>query len=81
VKHLHAVAHVQEKMAGGSVYIGAIQDVTESKVAEQALTRARAELAHMARVTTLSALTASISHEVNNPSPPPSPVLAPVCGG
>lgn len=67
VKHLHAVAHVLEKIDGRPVYIGAIQDVTESKIAEQALTRARAELAHMARVTTLSALTASISHEVNQP--------------
>jgi PAS domain S-box-containing protein len=67
VKHLHAVSHLWETSAGRPVYIGAIQDVTESKAAEQALTRARAELAHMARVTTLSALTASISHEVNQP--------------
>ena len=67
VKHLHAVAHIQEKIAGRPVYIGAIQDVTESKIADEALTRARSELAHMARVTTLSALTASISHEVNQP--------------
>jgi PAS domain S-box-containing protein len=67
VKHLHAVAQVMEKIAGRPVYIGAIQDVTERKVAEEALSRARAELAHMARVTTLSALTASIAHEVNQP--------------
>lgn len=67
VKHLHAVSQVMEKIAGRPVYIGAIQDVTESKVAEEALIRARSELAHMARVTTLSALTASISHEVNQP--------------
>jgi C4-dicarboxylate-specific signal transduction histidine kinase len=56
-----------EKIAGRPVYIGAIQDVTESKVAEEALTRARSELAHMARVTMLSALTASIAHEINQP--------------
>jgi len=67
VKHLHAVAHVLEKIAGRPIYIGAIQDVTQSKVAEEALTRARSELAHMARVTTLSALTASIAHEINQP--------------
>ena len=67
MKHLHAVAHILEKIAGRPIYIGAIQDVTESKVAEQALTRARTELAHMARVTTLSALTASIAHEINQP--------------
>jgi len=67
VKHLHAVCHVIEKIAGRPVYIGAIQDVTESKVAEEALDRARAELAHVARLTTLNALTASIAHEVNQP--------------
>jgi PAS domain S-box-containing protein len=39
----------------------------ERKRAEEALTRARAELTHMARVTTLSALTASIAHDVNQP--------------
>jgi PAS domain S-box-containing protein len=67
VKHLHAVTHVLEKIAGRPIYIGAIQDVTASKLAEEALTKARSELAHMARVTTLSALTASIAHEVNQP--------------
>jgi PAS domain S-box-containing protein len=67
VKHLHAVTHILEKISGRPIYIGAIQDVTESKVAEEALTRARAELAHMSRVTTLSALTASIAHEINQP--------------
>jgi C4-dicarboxylate-specific signal transduction histidine kinase len=36
-------------------------------VAEEALNRARDELAHVARVTTLSELTASIAHEVNQP--------------
>jgi C4-dicarboxylate-specific signal transduction histidine kinase len=49
------------------MFIGAIQDVTESMVAEEALNRARTELAHVARVTTVSALTASIAHEVNQP--------------
>ena len=67
VKHLRAIAHLMEKIASRPVYIGAIQDVTERKVAEEALTKARSELAHMARVTTLSALTASISHEINQP--------------
>jgi signal transduction histidine kinase len=67
VKHLHLVAHGRRDRDGQLEYIGAIQDVTESKVAGEALTRARSELAHMARVTTLSALTASIAHEVNQP--------------
>ena len=67
VKHLHAVGHVMEEIAGRPVFIGAIQDVTAGKVAEEALNRARSELAHVARVTTLSTLTASIAHEVNQP--------------
>src|SRR6185503_8515033 len=45
----------------------ALQDVTESKIAEEALNRARSELAHVARVATVSTLTASIAHEVNQP--------------
>jgi PAS domain S-box-containing protein len=35
VKHLHAVGHVMEEIAGRPVFIGAIQDVTQSKVAEE----------------------------------------------
>ena len=49
------------------MFIGAIQDVTESKLAEEALSTARAELTHVARVMTLGTLTASIAHEVNQP--------------
>ncbi len=49
------------------MFVGALQDVTESIVAEEALNKARSELAHVARVTTLSTLTASIAHEVNQP--------------
>jgi steroid delta-isomerase-like uncharacterized protein len=67
VKHVHMVAHGRRDRDGQLEYIGAVQDVTESKAAEEALTRARSELAHMARVTTLSALTASIAHEINQP--------------
>ena len=67
VKHVRAIAHVTENMNGQPVFIGALQDVTESKVAEEALNRARSELAHVARVTTVAALTGSIAHEVNQP--------------
>jgi C4-dicarboxylate-specific signal transduction histidine kinase len=67
VKHVRGVAHVVERVAGRPLFVGALQDVTESRVAEEALNRARSELAHVARVTTVSALTASIAHEVNQP--------------
>jgi PAS domain S-box-containing protein len=43
------------------------EDVTERRLAEEALNETRSELAHMARVTTLTTLTASIAHEVNQP--------------
>ena len=43
------------------------EDVTRRHLAEAALDKARSELAHVARVTALSALTASIAHEVNQP--------------
>ena len=67
VKHIRGMARVMEQVAGRPLFIGALQDVTESKLAEEALNRARSELAHVARVTTLNALTASIAHEVNQP--------------
>ena len=67
VKHIRGMARVIEQAEGRPLFIGALQDVTESKVAEEALNRARSELAHVARVTTLNALTASIAHEINQP--------------
>src|SRR5204863_1763035 len=42
-------------------------DSTERKRAEEALHLTQAELAHMARVTTMGELAASIAHEVNQP--------------
>ena len=64
VKHLRGFAH---RIADRPVFVGAVQDVTASKMAQEALNRAGAELAHVSRVTSLSALTASIAHEVNQP--------------
>jgi PAS domain S-box-containing protein len=43
------------------------EDITERKLAEDALSKARSELAHVARITSLGVLTASIAHEVNQP--------------
>src|SRR5262249_9743050 len=67
VKHLRGMARVMVEIAGRPLFIGAFQDITDSKLAEEALNRTRSELAHVARVTTLNALTASIAHEVNQP--------------
>jgi signal transduction histidine kinase len=67
VKYLHLVAHGTRGQAGRMEYIGAVQDVTQRRLSEQALGKARSELAHVARVTSLGALTASIAHEINQP--------------
>ena len=67
IKYVHMVAHGTRDEDGRLEYIGAVQDVTARRLSEQALGKARSELAHVARVTALSTLTASIAHEVNQP--------------
>lgn len=67
VKFLHLVAHATRNKEGGLEYIGAIQDVTQRRLSEEALGKVRSELAHVARVSSLGVLTASIAHEVNQP--------------
>jgi C4-dicarboxylate-specific signal transduction histidine kinase len=67
VKYLHVVAHGTRDQVGRLEYVGAIQDVTEHRLSEEALGKVRSELARVARVTSLGALTASIAHEVNQP--------------
>jgi len=67
VKHVHVVAQASRDQHGRLEYIGAIQDVTQQRRSEEALGKLRSELAHVARVTSLGALTASIAHEVNQP--------------
>jgi C4-dicarboxylate-specific signal transduction histidine kinase len=67
VKYLHVVAHGTRDRDGQVKYIGWVRDVTERRLADAALGKARAELAHVSRVMSLGALTASIAHEVNQP--------------
>ena len=49
VKHLHTVAHRTEGSGGQPVFMGAVQDVTESKVAEEALRASETDLARANR--------------------------------
>jgi PAS domain S-box-containing protein len=67
VRYMHVVARSSGDETGQLEYIGAVQDVTERRLSEEALGEVRSELAHMTRITSLGALTASIAHEVNQP--------------
>ncbi len=67
IKYLRVVAQAIHDHDGQLEYIAAVQDVTERHLSEEAIDKARSELAHVTRVMSLGALTASIAHEVNQP--------------
>jgi PAS domain S-box-containing protein len=67
VRNVHIVACAVRDEAGQLEFSGALMDVTAAKRAEEGLHKAQAELARVARVTTLGKLAASIAHEVNQP--------------
>jgi C4-dicarboxylate-specific signal transduction histidine kinase len=67
IKNMHAVARATRDQNGELEYIAAVQDVTSRRQSQEALDKARSELAHVTRVLSLGALTASIAHEVNQP--------------
>ena len=66
-KYVHVVAHAMAENGQGRQFVGALMDVTETRLAQEQLQQTQANLAHVARVTTLGQLTASIGHEVNQP--------------
>jgi PAS domain S-box-containing protein len=67
IKHLRSITAGARVQNGRLEMIGSVQDVTEQTLAQDALNQARADLAHVARVATLNAMTASIAHEVSQP--------------
>ena len=67
VKYVHLIACGVRDRKGRLEYIGAAQDVTQRRLSDEALAKVRSELSHVARVTSLGVLTASIAHEVNQP--------------
>jgi predicted ATPase/signal transduction histidine kinase len=66
-KYLWVCARVTRHEDGRLECLGAIQDITRRRLAEDARDKVRSELAHVSRVVSLGALTASIAHEVNQP--------------
>jgi len=68
VKHLHSVGKPVFEESGEVVeYIGVTMDETERIRATAAVHEAQAELARVARLTTMGELAASIAHEINQP--------------
>jgi len=67
VKYLRTKSYGIRDRDGRLEHVGAIQDATEHRLSEEALAKVSSELAHVARVTSLGALTASIAHEVSQP--------------
>src|SRR5467141_4008897 len=50
VKHVHAIAHVLQDASGNREFVGAVTDITERKVAEEALRSSEAYLAEAQRL-------------------------------
>jgi PAS domain S-box-containing protein len=71
IRHIHMLAHPVFSASRDLVeYVGTLVDVTERKRADEERERLRqveADLARIARVTTMGELTASLAHEVNRP--------------
>jgi PAS domain S-box-containing protein len=67
VKHVHILFEAIVGDSESREFVGTIMDVTARKQAEEELRKAQAELAHVARITTLGELTASIAHEISQP--------------
>jgi PAS domain S-box-containing protein len=74
VKYVRVVGRPSKDKSGSFEFLGAVTDITERKLAEQALREnavslreAQTELAHVSRLTTMGEMAASIAHEVNQP--------------
>jgi signal transduction histidine kinase len=66
-KYLHSLGHLTANGAKNTEFIGTVMDVTERRLAEEALRSAVADLERASRLSTMGQLTASIAHEINQP--------------
>lgn len=67
LRYVSAVGKPVADELEADTYVGTATDITARRVAEDNLRAAQADLARVARVTTVGQLTASIAHEVNQP--------------
>jgi PAS domain S-box-containing protein len=64
--HLYVFA-ITDRKSGAQLPFGIVFDITERKQAQDALRETRTELARVARVNQMGAMTGSIAHEINQP--------------
>jgi C4-dicarboxylate-specific signal transduction histidine kinase len=68
VKYIRVVARLSAgEDPGNFIFAGAVMDITERNLAEEALRTARNEVVRASRLTTMGELVASIAHEINQP--------------
>jgi signal transduction histidine kinase len=67
VRHLESVGRRESLPDGSLSFFSTAMDVSKRKDADEALRLAHAELARVARITTMGEFAASIAHEVNQP--------------
>jgi C4-dicarboxylate-specific signal transduction histidine kinase len=67
IKHVRVVGRIVHHLDGTRECIGAVQDVSAQILAEAARDKLRSELTQLAKVMSLSAVAASIAHEINQP--------------
>lgn len=67
IKHVRVISHAIDHQDGHRELLGAIQDVTHRRLAEEAGDRLRSELARVTGILSLGQMSAAIAHEVNQP--------------
>jgi len=67
IRHAQIVGEPVVSETGVFEFVGTVMDITERKRAEEAVRNAQAELARVARLTTMGELVASIAHEITQP--------------
>lgn len=68
IRHVHTIGDAICDENGKFIeWVGVMRDTTDEKALQQALQETRSALARVSRVTTMGALTATLTHEINQP--------------